>query len=137
DASVDMAMLLLSGLSSRRSKADQYVPAGLYACAMRYLEMNYRRIDLDIDTIVNELHCSRATLYRAFAEHGVSVMDSLRELRLDQVRSKIDHTPYVNISALAVDCGFPDPSAFGKLFKARFGMSPRDWRTRSDRSPSE
>ena len=32
------------------------------------------------------------------------------------------------LGALAWRCGFADPSAFSKLFRARFGLSPTEWR---------
>ena len=131
DATVDMAMLLLASAAGRARAPDDDLLGGLYASVLRYLEMNYSRPDLDSTTIALEVGCSRATLYRAFAAHGMTVMDSLRELRLDRAREGIERSPHGSIGALAMACGFTDPSAFGKQFKARFGMQPREWRVAS------
>lgn len=128
DATVDMAMLLLAGAAAHARDAGGDLPDGLYASVLRYLELNYSRADIDVATIVGEIGCSRATLYRAFAAHGLSVMDSLRELRLERARQSIEHSPHGNIGSLATACGFADLSAFGKQFKTRYGTSPREWR---------
>lgn len=131
DATVDMAMLLLTSAAAQPRDPGDELPQGLYANVLRYLELNYSRPDIDVATIVSEIGCSRATLHRTFAAHRVSVMDTLRELRLERARTSIEHSSRGNIGALATACGFADLSTFGKQFKARFGMTPRDWRAAS------
>lgn len=131
DATVEMAMLLLGSAAARTNGLGEDLPDGLYASVLRYLALNYARPDIDSAAIVDEIGCSRATLYRAFAAHGVTVMDTLRELRLERARESIERTPHGNIGAIAIACGFADLSAFGKQFKTRFGMTPREWRTAS------
>src|SRR5262249_16513138 len=84
-----MAMVLLASATEQARAPYDELLGGLYASVLRYLELNYSRPDLDSTTIVDEVGCSRATLYRAFAAHGVTVMDTLRELRLDRARERI------------------------------------------------
>lgn len=132
DATLEMATLLLASAVREQPQIETMaidgLLGGLYASALRYIELNYSRPDLDPTEIARGLGCSRATLYRAFAAHGGTVMDSLRELRLDRARSSIEGSPQRNISSLAMACGFVDASTFGRQFKARFGMQATEWR---------
>jgi AraC-like DNA-binding protein len=36
--------------------------------------------------------------------------------------------PALDIGDVSLRCGYADLSAFGKAFRRRFGISPRDWR---------
>ena len=128
DATVETALLLLNGVMPRGASGAGLFTKGLYASALQFMATRYPDRDLDPAMIANALGCSRATLYRAFAEHNTTVMDALRELRMQNARRSLEASAGQNIGIVALACGFPDPSAFGKLFKARFGASPREWR---------
>ncbi|WP_187371348.1 helix-turn-helix domain-containing protein [Methylobacterium oryzihabitans] len=130
DGTLALATLLLEGLGDARAIEAEAAAAGLYAAALRHLDHNLHRIDLDPGTIARELGCSRATLYRAFHAHGVTVAQALRDLRLDRARDRLSRAAASDryVATVAFACGFHDPSAFGKQFKSRFGLSPRDWR---------
>lgn len=132
DATLEMATLVLASAVREQypteTSAIDGLMGGLYASALRYIELNYARADLNPTEIASGLGCSRATLYRAFAAHGGTVMDALREFRLDRARSSIEGSPQRSISSLAMACGFIDASTFGRQFKARFGVQATEWR---------
>ncbi|MGY2485632.1 helix-turn-helix domain-containing protein [Cupriavidus sp. CP313] len=94
--------------------------------AYRFMEQHAHQHDLTPDRIAAFLHCSRAQLYRLFEGEPLRVMAALREIRLRRSREYLERAgKSAHIGAIAHDCGFADPSAFGKLFRERFGMTPR------------
>ncbi|CAH1668705.1 MULTISPECIES: AraC family transcriptional regulator [unclassified Chelatococcus] len=133
DATVETALLMLRGITQHAEAGAELLTKGLYASAIQFMAAHYPDRDLDPVMIAHALGCSRATLYRAFAEHNTTVMDALRELRMQKARRKLEAATGGNVGTIALACGFPDLSAFGKLFKARFGVSPRDWRMEIER----
>jgi AraC family transcriptional activator of tynA and feaB len=125
DATVNLALLMLG--SAGRGEEDRHA-AGLYAASMSYLEAHAHACELDAMAVARGVGCSRATLYRVFAQHDTTVMACLRELRLQRVRDRLAEAPGSHIGALAYACGFRDQSVFGKLFRARFGLPASEWR---------
>lgn len=131
-ATRDLALLTLRNLSRQGEAADlpdltESLHAGRRAAALRFMEQHAHRHDLDVATIVRGVGCSRTRLYEAFAEQGQSLMDTLREIRLQRARNMIKHSPRLHVGTVAWRCGFADQSAFSKLFKARFGHTPSEW----------
>lgn len=69
-------------------------------------------------------------LHRLFAAEGASVAEEIRDARLqgaweDLRRPDLAHR---GIGVVAARWGMPDPAAFSRAFRARFGRSPRDHR---------
>jgi len=133
EATRALALLTLRNLGRQgqpdaEQDAREPLHAGRHAAALRFMQQNAHRHDLDAAAIAHGAHCSRTRLYEAFAARGETVMGALREARLQRARLLIEQSPRLNVGALAWRCGFADPSAFSKLFRARFGMSPTEWR---------
>lgn len=59
---------------------------------------------------------------------GRSPKDWIIDVRLMQAR-KLLRTTDASVAEIAMQTGFDDPSYFGRLFRRRFGMSPRAFRT--------
>lgn len=123
-----LVLILLQNVG--RDLGDGTAPEdnSLFLAARRYIEANFRRIELSPEMIAKALGCSRATLYRAFAQNDAAIMDVLREVRLSMSRRMIEAGSERGIAAIAYGCGFADASAFGKQFRAKFGVSPSEWR---------
>src|SRR3546814_4060534 len=83
--------------------------------------------DLTADAIARAIGCSRASLYRLFEQRGLAVAEHVRAVRLNHSRTLL-RDPRLGIGDIALRCGYDDLSAFGKAFRRRFGMTPRDWR---------
>lgn len=133
DATRALALLMLRNLGRQGDGADlpdvaQSLHAGRHAAALRFMEQHAHRHDLDVAAIARNAGCSRTRLYEAFAVQGQTPMDALRELRLQRARQLLEHDPHLHVGVAAWRCGFADPSGFGKLFKARFGYPPSEWR---------
>lgn len=128
-----LTLLTLRNLGRRGLAADDLpdrhedLNRGRHAAALRIMEHELHRHALDPEAIARGAGCSRTRLYEAFAAQGATVMDTLRDMRLQRARAMIEQTPKVNLGALSWQCGFADQSGFSKLFKARFGLLPSEW----------
>lgn len=129
-----LALLMLRNLG-RQGKAtedDQHsLHAGRYTAALRFMEQHAHCHDLDAQAIANGVACSRTRLYEAFAAHEQTVMGALREIRLMRAQGMLTEGGRLHVESLAWRCGFADASGFSKLFRARFGLSPRQWHARA------
>lgn len=136
DATRALALLALRHLGRQGARADLPDPhenlhAGRVAAALRYMERHAHRHNLDVAEIAHGTGCSRTRLYEAFAACEQTVMGALREIRLQRARSLIEQDAQPHLGALSWRCGFADQSGFSKLFRARFGSSPSQWRLKT------
>jgi len=131
-----LALLALRNLGHQGADVDlpdltESLHAGRRAAALRFMEQHAHRHELDAAAIARGAGCSRTRLYEAFAAQDQSVMGVLRELRLQRARALVEQGLRLHVGALSWRCGFADASAFSKLFRARFGLTPTEWRARS------
>lgn len=99
----------------------------LFDAACRYIDAHLDDSRLTVEVIAAALRCSRTRLYRVFAGHGLSVAGHVRDRRLLRSRELL-RRPAVRIGDIAAYCGYGDLPAYGKAFKRRFGMTPREYR---------
>ena len=136
DATRALALLMLRNLGRQGLGADlpdlnECLHAGRHAAALRFMEQQAHRHDLDAAAIARGAGCSRTRLYEAFAAQGQTVMGVLRDMRLQRAQGLLAQGQRLNVGALAWRCGFADASGFSKLFRARFGLSPTEWHQRA------
>ncbi len=88
------------------------------------------------DAIAVRFGVSRRTIYTLFEEAPLSVSGLIRELRLLRCARDLQAQGAPGILTVALRWGFNDASHFSRLFKSRFGVSPREFisRTGDDRS---
>lgn len=125
--------LILAGLRSGRSASASANAASddtaLLAAARRYMDIHLSERDLDAVRIAQALGCSRATLYRAFAARDLTVGGAIRDFRLSRFRELLRRGTTGGIAAAAAECGLPDSRTARRLFKAAYGLSPRDFQS--------
>ena len=131
-----LALLMLRNLGRREKAANAFdderqLDAARHTAALRFMEQEAHRHDLDVAAIARAADCSRTRLYAAFAARDETVMGVLREIRLQRARGLIEQNARLHVGALAWRCGFADPSGFSKLFRARFGLLPSEWHQRA------
>ena len=93
-----------------------------------FIDANLADSDLCAQTASDALNMSRSHLYAVMAEAGETFSTYLRNRRLDECRRSIQDMPDKTIAEIAFAWGFQDQSSFSRMFKARFGISPREGR---------
>ncbi len=90
-----------------------------------YIEANYAS-ELSLDDILKLYPYSKAKLCREFkAKYNMTVFEKIIETRLLQAKSILLAEPDVKLKTVAASCGFGDISYFCKLYRKRFGVSPK------------
>ena len=85
--------------------------------------------DLDPEAIAAGCQISTRYLHELFRDTGRTIAGWIRDLRLDRCRAELaDPSRRRTIAEIAYRAGFSDQAQFSRLFKARFGASPRDYR---------
>lgn len=80
--------------------------------------------DFNVETICKNIGMSRAQLYRKVTSlTGHSPNNFLKEIRLKKALRLIEQK-YGNISEIAFEVGFSNPSYFSHTFQKRFGLLP-------------
>lgn len=96
--------------------------------AETYIENNLSSHDLDPPTICKALGISKAGLYRAFAASD-GVTSYIRKRRLEAIHVLLnDARETRSIGEIAYQYGFTSDAHFSRVFRQKFGFSPRDAR---------
>ncbi|PQM27090.1 hypothetical protein CVO77_19255 [Sphingopyxis lindanitolerans] len=122
-----LTLTYLQGFNTAAPRAGKRLGETHFASACRLIEARRDDAGLTADAVARAIGCSRASLYRLFEQRGLSVAEHIRAVRLNHGRVLL-REPRLGIGDIALRCGYDDLSAFGKAFRRRFGMSPRDWR---------
>lgn len=91
------------------------------------IERNFADPALDIAEAARRLNLTPAIIRSAMSHTGETFSRALNRRRLEVARARLG-TGGERISDIALDCGFSDISYFNRLFRARFGVSPRSAR---------
>ncbi|MEU2965912.1 AraC family transcriptional regulator [Streptomyces ardesiacus] len=89
--------------------------------------------DLCPSTVATAHHMSLRTLHRLFHAHahGTTVASYIRYQRLSSARRDLADPRLATspVRAIAARLGFPHPADFTRAFRARYGITPSDYRT--------
>ena len=77
--------------------------------------------------VAEKLQVSERTLRRRLAENGICFRDLLKDIRHETAIDILKNTD-MRIELIAWKLGYKETSNFRKAFKARTGVSPREWR---------
>ena len=108
--------------------APQRVDQKFLADLTAIVEANLGRSELGVDDVARSLGLSRVQLYRKVkAVLGTGVTDFIQNLRLTKSRQLLlDES--LTIAEVAYQLGFSSPSYFSTSFKARYQVSPSEFR---------
>ena len=84
----------------------------------------------DRQAAIDRFHLSKERIGAAFAQGSdyASITDFINECRLEYAVTLLRDQPSLPITHVAQASGFSDANYFGRKFKARFGLSPTDYR---------
>ncbi|WP_196259653.1 helix-turn-helix domain-containing protein [Pelagibacterium limicola] len=127
DIASDLALLMLQQAPELPDMDVGELRRGLIVAAQHVIATNLDNARLDADYIAGQLGVSRATLYRAFAGHGLTIAGHIRAIRLIRARHLIEHSAAGDkISDLILRCGIEDSVHFARQFRELFGIRPSE-----------
>lgn len=105
--------------------------AALLARIKDHLRENLADPALDPARIAAAHGISVRHLHRLFHESGQTVGGALREARLERCRADLadPRQRARSVTEIALRWGFNDSAHFSRVFKARYGVSPREYRS--------
>ncbi|UQN11535.1 AraC family transcriptional regulator [Methylococcus capsulatus] len=121
-------------LEPGRDPESQFQRGGLRAARraalVRYLEQHYRDERLSVKTAAAALGISESYLHRLMAESGESFTEMVNRLRLERAKRMLEDPGCdgLRIGDIAFATGFNDFTYFNRLFRRRFGDTPRTFR---------
>ena len=99
-----------------------------------YIERHYAE-EITLATLSRRFYVSSSTISHLFKERlGVSLYRYVTQRRL--IAAKNDIAKGMRLDAVARKSGFQDYSAFFRVFKSTFGISPRQYRVHEDTTAS-
>lgn len=124
---------LLSLASGFLGPAEERHGADLTGRILALIEQDHANPELTLDAAAQDLGVSKRTIHALLARTGASFVQRLNAARLDAAARALSdpRTEAVSVAEIGWRSGFLDPGYFARLFRRRFGASPRDWRVRS------
>jgi AraC-like DNA-binding protein len=93
-------------------------------------EMLFLDPTFDRQSTIDHFHLSKERIGAAFSQGSdyASISDFINECRLEYAVNLLRDQPSLPITQVAQTSGFSDANYFGRKFKARFGLSPTQFR---------
>ena len=118
---LDVAALFMQGDSGPRPAPP--LGRGIVPAAVALMRRNVEA-PLSVPVLARQLGLGRKALEAAFRREGqVSPGRVYKSVRLREARRLIDHGGR-SVADVAALCGYADPSAFARAFRAEFGVAP-------------
>ena len=97
---------------------------------LRKIEADYADPDLSPDRAASDCGISKSYLQTILGGSGTSFVQELNATRLERASDLLSdqRAQGLSIAEIAYRCGFLDPGYFTRLFRKRFGITPRAWR---------
>lgn len=128
-----MHALIVSAADDSRRLSDS-LQASTAARVQAYVRLHIRDPHLGAERIANDNGLSVRALYKLYETLGISLEQSIIEQRLLGARSDLSAASprFGSISALSRAWGFSNPSFFATRFRQAYGVTPSQWRNRSN-----
>ncbi|MDU2242864.1 MAG: AraC family transcriptional regulator, partial [Paenibacillus sp.] len=95
------------------------------------IDKHYADPDLNVQKIADMLKLSSVHLGQVYkAEEGQSVVDRINEVRLAQARLYLEQQQ-LTVAEIMEKVGFGNESYFYRLFKRRYGATPKEYRLKA------
>ncbi|MBR0897239.1 helix-turn-helix transcriptional regulator [Bradyrhizobium tropiciagri] len=123
----DLVALALDECPALGESSASAVVAARHDAALDYIAIHFQEPGLNVQAVARCQGISSRYLQRLMASSGTSFTERLNELRLQRALELLTETEARDrrISDIALEVGFSDVSYFNRLFRTRFGDSPR------------
>ena len=131
---VSLAVLDLLGAAYADVPRPQSEPASLGMAhrirIINYIESNLHDPDLTPTRIAEACKITPRYLHHLFSDQDETVARYIRRRRLDACARALESGAQRGrtVTAIAFDHGFNSPTHFGRVFRAKFGVTPREYR---------
>lgn len=93
----------------------------------QYVIENIKNFDITVEMLASEVNQSRSSLYRFLKiSTGFTPAGFVKEIRLQQARLLIEEGKLKSVSEVGNSVGFKTSAYFSKIYKERFGVSPKE-----------
>ena len=130
---VEVLALALDERAGGGEEAQSSVRAGHLRRAEQVIRQNLPNPALSPEFVADACGISKRYLHELFGDTEATVSQFIRDERLIAARDEIATARAVPLAVIAYRFGFSDQAQFSRLFRARFGMTPSDWRRRAER----
>jgi AraC-like DNA-binding protein len=129
---IDLLALALKDDSRTLTSGATAVRAAHLARIEAYIRARLGERDLDPETIARACGISTRYLHELFRDSNQTVGNWIREQRLEACREALERpAPRETVAEIAYRLGFTDQAQFSRVFKARYGLPPREHRERA------
>lgn len=134
DSAIDLTLELITTCleAGRNTKPMSKARQDLFDTVMDFIQRNLDHPELGPTLLSNTFHISTRYLHLLFAEKGLSVSHCILDKRLEQCRRQLIHLNQYkdSITRIAFQWGFNDSAHFSKVFKKKYGITPREYQNR-------
>ena len=101
------------------------------------VEDNISNSEFTVDDLSSLMAMGKTNFYKKIKELlGQKPVDFIREIRIKRAMQLLS-LGQMNVTEVAYACGFTDPKFFSKTFKKMVGVSPKDYKNTSCKTPEE
>lgn len=95
-----------------------------------YYVYKYIDTNISLDELSKNLSISKFHMHRIFKnEFGINVYESIKSIRLQKAASLLLTNKNSTITQIAKMCGYSSQTSFSKVFKEKFLMTPKEWKS--------
>jgi AraC-like DNA-binding protein len=123
----DLAALAISECAPLGESSGSAVVAARHSAALDHITKHFQDPELSLELVARCQGISPRYLQHLMTSSGTSFTERVNELRLQRAFALLieSHGRARRISDIALEVGFSDISHFNRLFRTRFGVSPR------------
>ena len=127
----DLVALAISECAPLGESSASAVVAARHSAALDHIAAHFQDPELSLEMAARCQGISPRYLQHLMTSSGASFTERVNELRLQRAFALLidPHGSARRISDIALEVGFSDISHFNRLFRARFGVSPRGVRS--------
>jgi AraC-like DNA-binding protein len=127
EAAID---LICASVTAHASQKNGTPDANILASATSFIDTHHADPALDTSMVAAAHHISPRYLQKLFAAAGITVAGCIKERRLERCRNDLEDPSLLrdSIGTICARHGYIDSAHFSRLFKHRYGLSPRAFR---------